>query len=293
MQFTKLTLQDIDTMRPYFARVTKRTCDSTIGAAFIWRDFYRVEYAFLNDTLLLKIRIGECTVFAVPMGEDVPGALAALKESCAAEGHPLLLCSVADEELDMLRAQFGAIKITTDPAWADYVYLAEDLKTLSGRKYNGQRNHINYFRRTYPDYTCEAITPQNAGELMRFYQDSGQMDKKETGMFLYEQEKIFEILRNFEAYGMQGGFIRAGGKIVAFCIGEAVGDTYYCHIEKADTQVRGAYQMIVNETAKRAAAGVVYINREEDVGDEGLRQSKMSYHPCFMVRKHLVEILDE
>jgi hypothetical protein len=129
-------------------------------------------------------------------------------------------------------------------------------------------------------------------DLLAFYARSGRLDSKDSEYFREERDAVFEVLRNYEAYGFFGGVLRDAGEILAFSLGETVGDTLFVHIEKANPQRRGAYQAMVNEFAKRfAGPGVKYINREEDCGDEGLRRSKLSYHPCRLVEKYLVETL--
>ena len=111
---------------------------------------------------------------------------------------------------------------------------------------------------------------------------------------LFEQEenkKVIEVLDNFDTYGMLGGYLIADGKIVGFSINEIVGDTLYTHIEKADRQYKGAYQMLVNQAAITFAVDEVsFINREEDMGDLGLRTSKKSYHPIELLKKYTIEV---
>ena len=110
-----------------------------------------------------------------------------------------------------------------------------------------------------------------------------------------DEEKLAEIcvtlnfLRLFQELEMCGGLLRVDGKIVAFCIGEAVcDDTMVVHVEKAYHDIAGAYAMINQQFAKHQAAGYLYLNREDDVGDEGLRQAKLSYHPAFLVEKGVI-----
>ena len=101
-------------------------------------------------------------------------------------------------------------------------------------------------------------------------------------------------LRLFEELGFKGGLLRAGGKVIAFSIGEPVcDDTMVVHIEKAYAQVQGAYPMINQQFLLHEAQGYPYVNREDDAGQEGLRQAKLSYHPAFMVEKGMVSFVKE
>ena len=100
---------------------------------------------------------------------------------------------------------------------------------------------------------------------------------------------VLEVLDHMDDYRMSGGVLLADGRVVGFSLGEIVGDTLFVHIEKADRTCKGAYQMLVNQFALRyAGEGVAYINREEDMGDEGLRRAKQSYHPVALLKKYHV-----
>ena len=294
LSFKTVGLADMETLRACFAAAPSRSSDFTAGAVVMWRNYFETQYALHAGSLLLQYRLlegGHRTAFNMPLGGDVAGALRALEAHCAQEGLPMLLCSVTEEELAVLRSLYPLRELTGNPDWSDYLYLAEDLRTLTGRRYNGQRNHINYFRRAYPDYRFEETHPADMEELLSFYKHSGRVDIKDSDYFQMEQETVFEVLGHYAEYGFFGGIIRAQDSIVAFSMGEIVGDTLFVHIEKANPAYRGAYQMMVHEFVKRyASPGALYVNREEDCGDDGLRRSKQSYHPCQMIDKYLVEI---
>jgi hypothetical protein len=104
-----------------------------------------------------------------------------------------------------------------------------------------------------------------------------------------ESDKVGELLENYGQYGLFGGFLTVGGEIVSFSVGERVNDTVFVHVEKADIRYTGVYQVMVQEFLKHfAREGDLYVNREEDVGDEGLRKSKLSYHPAELLEKSVV-----
>ena len=154
------------------------------------------------------------------------------------------------------------------PDWADYVYEAPDLINLSGRKYHGQKNHINYFKKTFPNYTFEDISETNMGEVKEFVTEFSKTESKESIIFEEELKKVQEVLDNNDKYKFFGLALKVDGKICAFSMGEIVNHTLFVHIEKADKTKRGSYPMIMNEFAKRHGEGVKYINREENAGDK-------------------------
>ena len=209
-----------------------------------------------------------------------------------------MFCTVTKENIKMLKSFFYEYKIEIyhDVRWNDYIYKSEDLVNLTGRKFNGQRNHINYFKKTYPDYAFDDINCDNVNQVIEFYKSSNLIDSKSGAIFIEEQRKTFEVLENYGKYGLLGGALKINGAVIGFVIGETAGNTLYVHIEKANSHYRGAYQMLVNEFAKRYASdsdssnAIEFINREEDDGDEGLRISKLSYQPCGIIEKHTATV---
>ena len=295
LNFQPLTLQEIDLLRPYFRCHPSRICDSTIGGTFLWRDYFRTEYAVTDGSLYLRSRMPETDeyIYSVPMDGDVPAALRALAAFCREQGHPLTLSTVSEEDLPAVLAIWPEAKVETTPEWADYLYLAEDIRELPGKKYATQRNHISKFNRLYPEWTYEPITADNLSAVQEFFGWFAEVNEKDSETYRQDEQKAAEVLENFTLYGFIGGAIRVEGQVVAMALGEVLCDTLYVHIEKADIRCHGAYQMIVREFARHACGeGVVYVNREDDAGDPGLRKSKLAWRPCGLLDKYLVHIDD-
>ena len=293
LEFQPLTLQDITVLRPYFHKQPSRICDSTVGGTFLWRDYFRTAYAQAEGSLFLRSEMpgsGEI-IYSVPMEGDEALALRRLKEHCDREGHPMTLSTVSAEDLPLIRSLWPDARVETIPEWADYLYEAEDLKELAGKKYAAQRNHISRFNRLYPDWSFTPIPPANLEAVQEFFAWFAQVHDKDSDTFREDERKVSEVLNNFDLYGFTGGAVWAEGRIVAMSLGERQGDTLYVHIEKADIRYHGAYQMIVQQFARYACTGEIrYINREDDAGDEGLRKSKLAWRPCQLLDKYLVHI---
>ena len=293
LEFQPLTLQHIDLLRDYFKKQPSRICDSTIGGTFLWRDYFQTAFAESDGSLFLRSRMPETGVFiyAVPMGGDKSAALLRLKAHCAEQGHPLVLSTVAEEELPDILALWPEARAETIPEWADYLYLAEDIKELPGKKYATQRNHISKFNRLYSEWRFEPITKDNLDAVKAFFDWFAEVNEKESDTYKEDERKAAEALSHFDAYGFVGGAVWVEDRIIAMALGEVQGDTLYVHIEKADIRYHGAYQMIVREFARYACTeGVQYINREDDAGDEGLRKSKLAWRPCGLLDKYLVHM---
>ena len=105
-----------------------------------------------------------------------------------------------------------------------------------------------------------------------------------------ENHKVQEVLEHLDQYGLVGGVLRADGAIVGFTLGEVLRDTLYIHIEKADRDYPGAYQMLCRQFCAAYAGGLAYVNREEDMGDLGLRKAKRDLHPVTQLKKYTVEV---
>jgi hypothetical protein len=163
---------------------------------------------------------------------------------------------------------------------------------MVGRRFSGQRNHINKFKKLYPDYRYQRITQDNLSRVIEFMNAYEQKYEKDIPVAREEFKRAIELMPFLDIFNLPGGFLEVNGNIAAMAVGENISDTMYCHIEKADRAYEGSYQMIVKEFSKDMADsyGIKYINREEDVGDEGLRTSKLSYHPVSLLDKYCVLI---
>ncbi len=293
LSFEQINDTNILRAADFFKYKVSRTSDYTIGAMYMWRDFYETSFAIVDDMIYYKVKFLNRTSFTLPVGSgSLPKAMDNLKEYCLHQNIPLWFCTVPDEALPILTDQYqGKIPGAPSRDWADYLYLSEDLSQMAGRRYSGQRNHINKFKSLYPDYKYQTITPDNLDRVTAFLFDYQANHVKEESLAQEELRRALELMPFLEKFRLPGGFLEVNDQIVAMSVGEVINDTLYCHIEKADRNFHGAYQMIVKEFAQHTVTeDIKYINREEDVGDEGLRTSKLSYHPYLLLNKYCVLI---
>ena len=292
MDFSKLELCHIDTLRPFFAENESRICDCTIGGTFMWRRFFNTHFAVADGVLFFRVDyFNKGQSFTPPMGSCGVEAYERLIAHCREEGVPVRLCAVSERDLMKIMDRWPRAIYETDPAWSDYVYRSTDLATLAGRRYSGQRNHINRFIRDNPDWSFERIGANNLPEVRSYFTESFENQPKASITYNEGNLSTLEILDNFEAYRAVGGALRAGGRIIGASIGEITGDTLYVHTERSDLSVPGSYPVLTRSfSAEFTSDSVIYINREEDDGDEGLRNAKQSYHPAMMLQKFFVTI---
>ncbi len=174
----------------------------------------------------------------------------------------------------------------------DYVYLAKDLIELKGRKFHTKKNHVNSFRKKFSNYEYVPMTEEMAKDCIEFMQewcdDRGCVKGDDLDC---ERNAIVEAMNNFTVLGFQGGAIFIDGKMAAFSYGEMGNDdTAVIHVEKGRMGINGVYSIINQEFCARTFSQAMYINREEDMGIEGLRKAKESYHPIKMIEKYNVRL---
>ncbi len=299
LNFKPITLQDMPVLRNCFCRNPDRLCDVTIGGEFLWRDYYQIRWAEYAGALCLMAHYPEedFIAFSYPLGGDEEAALQMLAKYAKQRGIPLLFCPASQTDAAKIKERWPAAVIEPQRRWYDYLYAAQDLRELAGRKFSGQRNHINRFRKENPDWRFETLNAENLPQVKGFFELLLQQEGKQFAAVEEETAKTREVLDTWPLYGFVGGVLFAGGQVAAFSISETSGDTLYVHIEKASRAVHGAYPMIVQQTAMAFTPGrngeVQWINREDDVGDEGLRTVKLSYHPAAIVPKYKIIVAPE
>lgn len=289
LSYARVDADCIPKLLPYFNYQSSRNCDYTIGVVYMWRDFFHTEYAIDDNMLYLRMRDDKGNIFhLIPVGPN--DTLPALKKLCPGCDCALRFSAVTEEQIPLLKEAFGEPdEIIEDRRWADYIYEKEKLSTYAGKKLAGQRNHINRFMKEHGSFIYEAITPENIQEARDFLHLHKAEQGKDDPVALKEYDYTLDTLDHFDELHYTGALLKTPeGKCIALALGETVGDTLYVHAEKALRAVHGAPQLICREYAAHADAAVQYINREDDMGDEGLRYAKTSLHPAILLMKHTV-----
>ncbi len=274
LKFKKIEKKDFDCINSYLLLDTTRSCEKTAGAIMMWREFYGGHWTIFDETLIIKYDSEHENAYLFPIGKNVKGAIDALgavtyvgvcKDNLSAfDGY--------DTEIIPIRGNF------------DYIYDAESLRTFAGKKLHSKRNFLNRFKASYK---YEFVLDGDKTDLIDFFKkiDIKQPHTGETGEA--ELKETIDMVESRELFKLHSGEIRVDGKIISATLGAQIGDTLYIHIEKADKDYIGSYQAIVSEFAK-AFPDVKFINREDDLDEEGLRKSKLSYNPLYLLEKYMV-----
>lgn len=294
INFKRPQLEDKKIISDFFRHHTSRSCERTFVNVYLWARHYHVEYAVVENALVFKSEYEGKLSYAFPAGEpdNVKKALEVLMQYSSERGVPFSLYSVTPDNFAQLEEWYpGRFQIEYSEDDADYVYEAEKLATLSGKKLHGKRNHINKFKSLHEDrWGYEPLSDDNVEECfqmaLKWRNQNGCDDDPEKNS---EMCVTLNSLRLFKELELTGGLLRVDGEIVAFTIGEPIcSDTFVVHIEKAFADVQGAYPMINQQFVEHECMDYKYVNREEDTGSEGLRKAKQSYRPVFMVEKGIV-----
>ena len=213
-------------------------------------------------------------------GGCVDASLDRLKAEAERGDYPLVIMGITPRCREHLESVLpGAFTFLEDEGNADYIYLRERLVTLSGKSLQSKRNHINKFEKLYPNYSYEPITGGGCAECLAVEREWLLRHGTEEGEDK-EQEVIQRLFDHFDELGLSGGILRVDGRVVAFTLGSPINETTFgVHIEKADRDYEGSYTMINKLFSSTIPEQYVYVNREEDLGLEGLRKAKLSYKP--------------
>lgn len=291
-EFKPLSLEAMDELMPFFEQKESLFCDYSIGGRFMWREYFQMEYIIVDETLIIKNIDDGKLFFELPVGNNWLKAFAFIWDYCKKHREQLRFAILDPDDVAVLRKYFFKMRLSYERGWSDYIYAAEPFKLFKGKKYNKKRNHLNGFHKAYPNHSVEELNEDNLAELRSFFVDYRNRHSKESPVYIEENNRVLEVLDHLDYYKMFGLILRVDGQIIAFSMGEKIGETLYVHIEKAETDYRGAYTKIAYEFANWFVdESIKWINREEDTNDMGLRQSKFSYKPDMIANKYMLEVL--
>lgn len=299
LTFRPITLDAKETIDRYTKPWMLECSDLSFANLYIWGTDGKMTYAEKDQVLYIKLDFEGVPVFlwapiplygaAVDYRKAVLDGIAYMREIGTEPTFRSVWTPFRDK---MLAACPELFSVPTDIAW-DYVYARESLETLKGKKLHGKRNHINKFLSKYPDFEYKKLDSSMIEDCLALY-DLWVEEKTEPTQGMEDEKKSVQLaLRNMDALGLTGGAIFIGGKLRAFTVGERLHPhMQLIHIEKADTAYDGLYPMINQQYILHECKDVELINREEDMGIEGMRKAKRSYYPLKMIEKYMLSTRD-
>ncbi|HEX9062119.1 MAG TPA: phosphatidylglycerol lysyltransferase domain-containing protein [Clostridia bacterium] len=295
IEFKDLSLDDRELFNESLKAFGPQASELTFTNLFMWRKSYNIRYALLNGYLLIiSVPVNKEPFSFIPIGpylkDTFNETVAGLKEYFAEKGWKMQFKRVEEDRIHCFNG-ISKEEAALDQDNGDYVYLSSDLTVLSGKKYDGKRNHIKNFKRSY-EYEYVKLDKSNTDECIRIVEDwCRQRSCSEHEDFFCERLANIELLNNYETLGCKGGLIKVNGRFEAFTVGEMLNeDTAVIHIEKANTSINGLYTFVNQQFCENEWSGVNFINREQDLGVEGIRKAKLSYKPVKMINKYTVVV---
>lgn len=298
LEFKSVQLKSVPRLRKYYSKCSYRLCEYSAGVKLMWRQHWHPAFAESHGCLVILNRshhFGHIFDYPVPLPGigDVDAALDDIDDWCREQGMTPIFGVVPEEEREHLMNRYPYTVVDNDRLWQDYLYRAEDLMTFAGRRYSGQRNHINKFRKLYPAAVYRPITREDADKVEAFWEEFHQIFNKEQALAKMELCSARKLMRQLGKPWVKAGAIELEGKFIAIALAEACGDTLVCHIEKGLPQYEGVYPTMVQSFAAANAEGLRWINREDDAGDKGLRTSKLQYLPAELGAKVRIRVRNE
>ncbi len=301
IDFRDPEIQDRAWVERAFRSSGNQGCEYSFATMFLWSATYRQQVARLGDCVLERLHGPQGPGYLFPAGTGpLEETLAALEADAAQRGEPCRFFCVTPEQKELLEAaRPGRYYLEADRDGWDYLYQVDRLASLAGKKLQAKRNHINRFTERYPDWHVEEITFDNLWECAqldlewnRRYRSLDETSAEmEAQARLDERHAISKAFAHYQDLGLFGLLLRAEGEVLAFTMGSLINpETVDVHFEKAYGEIQGAYPLINREFARwiqERLPSVVWLNREDDMGLEGLRRSKESYYPDKMVEKYL------
>jgi len=284
-----LELEDLPVFNQAFKASPPVISEFTFTNLYAWREVYKTQVSQWNDFIIIY---SDCVLqkkFFIPIGGgDIKDAV----EEILKNGKNMLFR--VPEQIISLFENNSRFQIELDVDNSDYLFKTADLIELPGKKYDGKRNLIKKFKSFY-NYEYAKINCSHVDECFKFEEEWCSMKHCDSVEGLFKERRaIREMIANCVAFELVGGAIRVEGRICALAIAQGLNhNTLVMHVLKANSNMLGLYQVICNEFLANEGRAFEYLNFEQDLGVEGLRKAKLSYHPVEMIKKYTISLKGE
>lgn len=293
VKWNDLKASDREVYEKYYSKCDTQIADYTFHCRFAWDNVFKIKWAIIEDCLV-QFSLGEVSGFPfmlMPMGDydlsKLKRIITLVRKEFDKRKVPFRIACVDENKLELFQSACD-FKLFFNEDFSDYLYDAENLRSLAGRNYSKKRNHLSQFARKYPDYEYVSLTPQLKDEclnLVALWAEEKQVDIGDLDNSDYLM--IRRIFDNWDDLNVRGGAIIIDGHVRAFSIGSYGNrNTAFMHFEKANAAYEGTYAAINKLVIENEYPDAEFVNREEDLGIAGLRQSKESYFPICKLKKY-------
>ena len=290
--FKRIEITDKPVFDQFFLADPPQASEYTFTNLFMWRRKYNTKWSVSHNCLVVILEQAPGKLMALqPVGlGNKTEALNFLCRVLESQDLNPLIGRVTDDFVDMF-VDGSRFDLMEDPDNSDYVYLAEKLIKLSGNKYHRKKNHLNRFIKNF-DFQYRNFSPELIDSVLSLQETWCEFkDCYEDDNLFHEDRAVCDALTHYQTLGFSGGAILIEGQVQAFSFGEMLNtDTAVIHIEKANPEIDGLYTVINQRFCAAAWTNARFVNREQDLGLEGLRKAKQSYYPHHMVNKWIVQM---
>lgn len=300
LDFRKIELSDKERIDAYLQHQNYRASDYSFANLYCWSNRFDTQFATTDEWLFIRFKDNNGrNSYLKPIGNgDLAQAIQLIQDDHRLVAQtPFQLRGLTHDMIAEIEAAMpNTFDYKLNRSVSDYIYTSEKLINLKGKKLQSKRNHINRFKREN-DWVYQSL--HNNPQLVRQCYDMLEewmrinMEEKDASL-VYEDDATTLMLKHFEALQLRGGAVFANGELVAFTLGERLtADTFVVHVEKAFTDTHGAYTIINQQFVENELSAFTYINREEDMGLDNLRQAKLSYQPDILLEKHVARLKNQ
>ena len=300
LEFKPIEATDLIKITPFVGLRPNKACDSVALDSFLWREYYHVQFAISVDKAvqwLMELDGEPYSAMPLCRQEDLESSFCEIVDYFNQVLKKPLRIYLADEEaVQYLNLDPARFEVKEQEDLKDYLYDGEALRTLAGKKLHKKKNNYNAFVKAYEgriEYRKLCCSDrEDVWKFLDFWRQQKGDDVEEH--LDYEVRGIHDILKNCSEMAVEMGGVYVDGRMEAFTIGSLnpLENMAVIHIEKANPEMRGLYQYINREFLVHAFPDVALVNREDDMGLEGLRKAKMSYNPIAFARKYSVTQID-
>ena len=292
INFKLIEKSQIEEYRKYYDHSSGLGWDLNILNSYLWRNEFNINFSVFDETLIKAYFKDDGSIwgYCLPTGKNVRGAMDEIFADAEERGIKVHIVLLTTAQRAMLETMYPSrFLYVRSPENQDYIYYSKDLATLAGKKFHAKRNHISRFYRKYTDTCFKTLDNSNRQDAMQVVYDW--CKENNINQSTYEElEVIKEALDNFEGFKMSGAVLYVEERPIAMTLGSEISPRVFdVNFEKALREYDGAYAVINNEFAKTLTR-YEYINREEDMGIEGLRKAKLSYNPVIILDRYNAEL---
>ncbi len=296
LDFKRVGLEDKDIIDSFLQNQNYRASDLCFTNLYTWGAKFNTEFAVANDWLFIRFRDNNNrNSYLKPIGTgNIKDGIELVMKDHQEFDNVFQLRGLTNEMIDEIESAMpNVFEFSLNRSVSDYIYTADKLSSLAGKKLQSKRNHINRFKREnnweYHSMHGESDFVRECKGLLKIWMSNNGDENEDADGF--DVQAVNLMLDNFDYLGLKGGLICVDGNIAAFTIGEQLTkDTFVVHVEKARTDIHGAYTIINQQFVENEMSEFTYVNREEDLGIENLRKAKMSYHPDILLEKSVARL---